>query len=296
MSGRTKRILYTVTSVFLMLAAAAGSLLLMFFYAKSTLDYALIALVVLLCRVLPVLFHEVGHLLFGLTAGLRPIAVSVGWLTFGKGKVKFGKRDADGATLMLPKKAKHARGKLIFFALGGAVSDLAIGGVLLALFFVLPFHSALLFFSELAPFFLAEGILALLPAELSAGKTDGAVVLSHIKKTSDAEVELRVFVAHGLLYRGTFSEIPREILFNTPVVREDLPAFVGLLQLRLLWLLDRGEMEEAKKTLERLLSLEEDFPEDKLGERYAPCLEGKPPLDGEPSPLYGVRELTERLK
>ncbi len=256
MSGRAKRNLILSVSVLLFLAATAGACLLTCFYAQGILDFALFAVAVL-CEILglPVFFHEAGHLLFGLLAGLRPVSFSFEWVTVGRGFVRFGRNAGAGETRMLPRSPKNIRGKIAFFSLGGAVCNLLFGALFLLLFFLLPFRSALLFFAELAPFFLFEGVRALLPAELSAGPTDGAVLLGLIKKTPDTEVALRVMAAQGMLFSSTYAEIPRELLFDTPVVREDLPAFLALSELRWQYLLYMGEEEEAHRAFCRFSEL-----------------------------------------
>ncbi len=260
MSGRAKRNLILAASVLLFLAATAGACLLLYFYAEGRLDYALFA-VALLCEVLgiPVLFHEAGHLLFGLFAGLRPVSFSFGWFTVSRGGVRFGRNAGAGETRMLPKNPKGLRGKIAFFSLGGAVCNLLFGALFFLLFFLLPFRSVLLFFAELAPFFLCEGVCALLPAELPAGPTDGAVLLGIVKRTPDAEVALRVMAAQGMLVSSGYASLPRELLFSAPVVREDLPAFLALSELKWQFLCAAGE--DALPELVRFVRLTEYLPD-----------------------------------
>ena len=185
---------------------------------------------------------------------------------------------------------------MIVFALGGGVFNLIIGGALLALYLCLPYHSGLLFCGLLSLFLLYEGIRALVPCELVAGKTDGGVLLGLMKKAPEEEVMLRVLEAQGILYRNSFAQIKKELLFETPVVREDFPAFAALLLLRLQYLL--YHREDAQAVLERLETLSEYFSEGERAELryYKAVMRGKKPENStKKEPLFGVRELKNDL-
>ncbi len=266
MSGKTKRTIYYVVEFALFLAATAGVVLLCIFFAQSDLDYVLLPFVFLAESLrLPVLVHELGHLLCGLAVGLRPVSFSIGFLTVGKGSVRFSLSEGAGSTVMLPRGGGRVRSRIAFCTAGGALLNFVLGGALLASFFALPLHSALLFFAEFALFLLYEGVCALLPAELPAGKTDGAFLLGLLKKTPDAEVTLRVMTAQGALYKKTYSELPHELLFDVPVVREDSAAFLALLQLRYRALVSAEDPAAVSEIL-RLQSLFEYLPAASRGE------------------------------
>lgn len=290
MSGRTKRILYTVLDWALWLAALGGAAA-MFATVPPSFGvaeylaggFALVAAVVLQ---IPALVHELGHVIFGLSAGMK--LVSVRFSPFGGSTA--------GATEMFPKNGKHIRAKALCFTLGGGLFDLLFGGALLALFLCLPYHAALLFCGMCALFFLAEGIRAFLPAELAAGKTDGAVAYGILAGKSEEDILLRVMEAQGILYRGTFAEIPRGLLFDTPTVREDLPAFHALLLLRVQFELFNGRAEEARGVLKRLSSLSEELSAEAEEERarYEGFFAGEF-MPSEKNPFRGIRELEEAL-
>ena len=270
MSGRAKRILYTVLDCILWMGAIVGvALVLLYAVPSENGRPALadrIACYAIACCVLlrvPVLLHELGHLLFGLFVGMKPVAFTVSLFRIAGGRIKFiGYSQTAGATEAVPKNGKHVRAKFIVFALGGGVLDLLFGGVMLALFLCLPYHAGLLFCGLLALFFLAEGIRSFLPAQLPAGKTDGALVLGVLKRAPEEEVLLRVLTAQGILYRGHFSELSQALLFEAPVVREDCPQYHALLELQYCYLLSTGEKVRAESALNRLESLSEYFSEE----------------------------------
>lgn len=104
MSGRTKRILYTVFMTVTGLVAVAGTILVGFFGVIQDADQTLgcsIALVIfaLFCIFLPpnVLIHECGHLCFGALFGMQFVSVSVSRLQISKqGLRRLGKRAVAG--------------------------------------------------------------------------------------------------------------------------------------------------------------------------------------------------------
>ena len=83
-------------------------------------------------------------------------------------------------------------------------------------------------FSEEQPSKVAFRTLTWLPA----GKTDGLVLKELIKRTGETEIAVRVMQAQLLLQNRSAGTLPRELLFDVPVVREDSPAFIELLKLQ----------------------------------------------------------------
>lgn len=260
MSGNSKRILYNVIGFVLWLAAFAGAVLLILFTVPKPIETSSFWLVwtalLLIALRIPATVHEMGHLLFGWLCGMKFAGVTVSYLRIAGGKVRFVRTDYKGSTEMYPKNGKHVFGKTLAFTLGGAVFCLAVGGLLLALYFILPYNDGCLFGALMGIYVLYEGLIALYPAELPAGKTDGAVLLGLLKRAPEENVMLRVLTAQGILYKGTYQEIEKDLLFSAPVVREDLPAYHALLRLQVDYLKEMGETEEMQLTLERLRSLQ----------------------------------------
>lgn len=291
MSGKTKRILYHAADAVLFLAALAGAVLMFLAAAKQEAglgEYiAAGALIVAFTLRIPVFLHEAGHALFGLLAGMKLVSVRVSLL--------FWKGETAGRTLGFPKRGRGAKGKLICFVSGGSVLNFIAGGALLALYLALPYHAGLLFAGMFSLFSLYEGIRALIPAEFSAGKTDGKLLLGLLRGDAEEDVLLRVFTAEGYLYRGEFSDLPRELLFGAPVVREDLEAYHALLLFRAQYLLAEGERTEAERELDRLLSLGEYLTEEtrREAERYKGFFRGT--FEPEDALLGGVAALEEAL-
>ena len=262
MSGRSKQIAYYIFLAVVTLCGAAGTALLAYFglrFADLAAIFVLLAFCVCIFLFpLHTVLHEAGHALCGTVCGMRAVALSVGCVRFDWSK-KFTATfslspETSGAAALLPRNSRGVRGKLIFALIGGALFNFIYGAVFLALFFVLPHSPALIFFILFAPLNLCEGLLALYPVELTAGKTDGKFALDLIKKRPDAELSLRVMTAQGALYRKTYAELPHDLLSDVPVVREDSTAFLALLQLRYRAHVSVGDPEAAAEAT-RLQSL-----------------------------------------
>lgn len=294
MSGKTKKRLYFVFDGLLFLLACACVVLSFFMFrftdrSPALWDYvAAAAFAVAVLLHVPTLVHEAGHLLFGWLAGMKKAAFHVALI--------LRRGDVAGRCEMFPKNGNHTKGKFLSFALGGVAANLLVGGGLLALYFSFPYHPVFFFCLLLAPFMIYEGLRALLPAELATGKTDGAVIFGAIKNSPEEQVMLAVLKAQGILYREGFGKVQRDLLFQTPVVREDLPAFHALLMLRAQYLLSRGEDAEAKNTLDRLYELSEYLGIEEQFEikRYFRYFEGK--FEAKKNPLVGVETLEGELE
>ena len=271
MSGRTKKILYTVFGIIAALCAYGGVMLLMYFFclaegapltATEPAVYASVIAFLAFAVFFPLnlVFHELGHLLIGMCAGLKPISVQIGYLVFTRGKIGVSfSSDANGMTALLARNPQNMRGKYLAAALGGAALNILYGIVFLTLFLCLP-TPATLFFGLFAPLQFYEGLLAIVPARLSAGPTDGAVAKGLVKREPFAEVMLAVLKTQSSLVRETYAEIPEKWLFGAPVIQEDDPLFIALTQLRWQYLFFNGDEEGAVKQLERLEDLYEYYP------------------------------------
>ena len=222
-----------------------------------TLYAALCALAVYILVSPVVLVHECGHLVFGACARLRPVSVRVGRFVIAGKKIRLALSSTAGETVLVPKDIKGVRGRMIAAALGGATFNLIFGIVFSVLFFVLPANPILLFFELFAPLHLYEGIAALLPAELNSGRTDGELVRQLKEGTPAAQVFCNVLSVQGIVFQNTFDKVDEKLLFDTPVVREDDPAYLSLLHLRWQYLMWKGESERAQKELFRLEELGE---------------------------------------
>lgn len=272
MSGRAKRRIYYLVTAICLLAALAACVLMAYSHCREsgTVLYTVFSFL-LFCGVYVlvspcVLVHECGHLFFGACARMKPISVCVGRLHVKGKKVRFAFSSAAGKTELVPRGEKNVRGRMIAASLGGAAFNFLFGIVFAVLFFVLPANPVLLFFELFAPLHLYEGISSILPAQLNAGRTDGELVRQLKNNTPEARVFVNVLTAQGILFSETFDKVDEKLLFDTPVVQEDDPAFLSLLHLRWQYLMWKGETERAEKELSRLYGLSEYLDESAAAE------------------------------
>lgn len=268
MSGRGRKTLYYVLSVGCLLAALAACALMVYsvYLESGALLYTLIALLAF-CGVYIltspcVLVHECGHLFFGACARLKPVSVCIGRLKFEKKRARVVFSSAAGKTEFVPRGEKNVKKRFMAAALGGAVFNFVFGIVFSVLFFVLPANPVLLFFELFAPLHLYEGIAAILPARLNTGYTDGELFRSLKNNAPEAQVLVNVLTAQGVLQNETFDKLNGNLLFDTPVVREDEPAFLSLLHLRWQYFMWKNQTAEALGAINRLSELRDYLDEE----------------------------------
>ncbi len=167
MSGRTKRILYAIVTIFGHLAALAAAVLACYYSAQR--DWIVLAIFGVFYAVLPlnVLVHELGHIFFCLIVGMGLEGVKVGRVLFfrerGKLRLRFSVwGNTAGECAIYPKSERGIRGKFLTATLGGAIFNFLYAAVFFPLYFLVPQYPALLFFEMFAPLSLLEGIAAIL--------------------------------------------------------------------------------------------------------------------------------------
>ena len=100
-------------------------------------------------------------------------------------------------------------------------------------------------------------ILNVVPLEYPDGKTDALIALG-IKKDYPAEKTMvAAMYIQGKLSEGySFGEIEENYYFDLPQLCEDEPLFAVMLDLRYRYYLDKGDMQNAAKTLNRLATVQ----------------------------------------
>ncbi|MDE7158961.1 MAG: site-2 protease family protein, partial [Clostridiales bacterium] len=195
--------------------------------------------------------HELGHTVFAALAGFRTVQFSIGKYVFTKHGIRYDAyNEAAGATAIFPKTEKNIRQRYAFVSLGGIIFNLVYGSVFLTLYFVLPHHPALVFFELLAPMNLFTGLLQLLP--IPRGRTDFMTFYGCLKNKPFAQIACNILQAQSILYQHSYRAIPRELLYDTPVIREDDPLFILLLTLRLQYCLVLDDIEGVKAAATRM--------------------------------------------
>ncbi len=304
MSGYTKERIYQVCSLLLFAAALCGIICMVYFFLRdrtiAAADWILLVLFLLSLFLLPLhtLLHELGHLLLGaiVRMGFSSVVVGhFGFFRFGRRFRILGRIAHAGASEMYPRGAEHMRGRFLLYLLGGAGTELLFGVLFLVLYFLLPPSHALMFFALYAPLCLYEGIMALLPVQLSAGKTDGYLLAALLFRRADGEALLAVMRAGGMLYRGTFETLPPALLQDVPAIPASDPCFFMLLRLRWQYAYAVGDRIHAAAELNRMSRLFEDLPSEAREEALCDLVWAqKKGLLVQGEQTYALPELAER--
>ena len=237
-------------------------------YGGRMID-AVIKLVVgaLFAGIINAFAHELGHLIAGKKNGFVLSEITVWffrWKRIGK-KTKFSLvmiGDEAGYTEMIPTKKENVKIGFIKMTRGGIIASLVLTIFGLPPLFM-PFLPVWVF--VLWAMFLPMGAYYFfgnfLPVISMGARNDGAVLLS-MKKNDDASkgTENLLKIQAELYHGKTPSEIDDELYFNLPQLPEDDMLFAMLLNARYAYFLDKEDFENAKKVLDRLLSLEEYLP------------------------------------
>ena len=210
------------------------------------------------------LLHELGHYYGGKKNSFvfsEMVVWFFKWKKQGK-KVKFEfvmMGNEAGYTQMIPSDESVVEKGLKIMTRGGIIAS-----ILLMLVGIVP-----IFFVEISPWiyciwvmFFPIGIYYFLgnalPKETMGVRNDGAVLFGIKKNDDQTKTIYSLLKIQAFLYNGkTPSEIDEKYYFNLPQLPEDNLTFIMLLSARYSYYLDKGDYENAKKTTERMLSLED---------------------------------------
>ena len=207
--------------------------------------------------------HELGHVYFAKTQNMRIEYVKFfcfKWIRK-QGKLRFAFASPFTAeqTQVIPKKGGNMQKRAGKYTLGGlAFSGALINALAVYLLISGCFFDVSYFALGVIPYVLYLFLLNVLPVEYASGKTDMFVYIG-MKKGYDAEkVMLSAMEIQGRIFAGeSFAEMDEKLYFDLPVLCEDEPLFLVITDLRYRLYLERGDVENAGKELNRLASLEE---------------------------------------
>lgn len=218
-----------------------------------TLSMALVAL--WLSAALHMVFHELGHMAFGLACGMRPLAVSFGRYLFVRQTSGWCQHPAmvvkgiGGFAMMLPKPGRaFGNGSMTLFVLGGAAMNLflAIAGVVvLQLLSQAPaeLRNAVGLFALLGFWVTA---INLTPRLSHGWMTDGRWLLETLRGTEQSRILRDTMRILALSRSGIRPSAWPSLLQDTSILSSFFPAAVmEVLRLELLRALDRGDRATA---------------------------------------------------
>lgn len=226
-------------------------------------------LTALLALFLVLLTHELGHLLFGKLAGMRPfllitgplkmVATQSGWQVSLNTNLSL----AGGLAACMPVRTDTLRRDLLWLVAGGPITSL-LGSLLgFLLYALVPDGSPWSFFWLL--FGITAGaicITTLIPAKTSGFMTDGAQILSLLRGGTDVEQRALLLVLQAESIKGTRPrDYSSDVLQRLRSMRSNplMGASVDLLDYS--YHLDRGDVPQAGALLDKVLASEKDLPE-----------------------------------
>jgi len=197
-------------------------------FGKSTL-IGLIFASIIVGFFVSVLIHELGHLLFGVAAKMKPVAMMVGpccwkfeeekrWpkLTFQKGIV-------GGLTLCVPTEMTELKKPLVRFIVGGPLGSFALGAACIAFYSVSPMLLKIpLIFTALITILL--GLYNLYPKTVAGMHTDGARLRTLFKNNAACDEMIAQFLLSAHMYaEGTPNDWPQDQIDTLVKATEDSP-------------------------------------------------------------------------
>ncbi len=251
------------------------------FSSVSDLRILYLILGIILALFINTLFHELGHLILGKVNGFSLISISVWFFKWTKNsnKTTFSfilPSEESGATEMIPKSKDNIEKHYRAYTFGGILFSFIL--FIISIAFVLLYS-----FLPQWTFFLFAGFLpvsayyffgSILPMESDCVKNDGAIFWG-IGKDDSIKVSINLLLIHSYLYNGISpSNIPENLYFDLPQIREDDLNFILLLNARYYYYLDKEDFINAKKQIDRLLSLEDYVPKSMMTTIKADALYG----------------------
>ena len=202
--------------------------------------------------------HETGHILMAKRSGMKILYAKFFCFQWKKkaGKLRFSLASpfAPDQTQVLPTYSENMQKRAQAYTAGGLIFGGAFA-LLLTVFALLVFFlwKTDYFLFGLLPYAWYLFLLNAMPLEYASGKTD-ALVYKGIKKGYPAEKNmLSAMQIHGELFQGkSFAEIDEKLYFDLPVLCEDEPMFAVMLDLRYRYYLEKGDLQKAGETLNRL--------------------------------------------
>lgn len=266
-----------ITNYIITMAAMLGALFLAVYvcnlvYGGDIIDAAIQFLVgAIIAGFVHTAAHELAHLIVGKKNGFAFSSITIWFFKWSKirNKIRFDLTmigEEAGYTEMIPTSSDNLSRRFVKMTSAGYIASLIFTIIGLPAIFLALYTDALnVWVYCIWVMFLPIGVYftlgTALPASSYGVRNDGAVVYGIKKDDDESKVTLAVLDFQAQMYSGkTPSEVDEELLFNVPQLPEDSITFAILLNSRYMYYLDKGDYANAKKTTERLISLEEYMP------------------------------------
>lgn len=205
-------------------------------------------------RMIYIIVHELGHLIFGLCAGFRPYSFSIGPIILRKGGLGFSLKSQYGSCVMYPVNMRNFYRKDFWYLFGGSLFSLlgAGAGALFLFYPALGLNQASYLFLSLWFLVFTYGFFReVLPYADRVSESDGAKMLGILRKSPDMQMNLKLFSIQCELIAGVRpKDFQKEMLFDTPVLPDNSTPRLLMENYRYLYYVDRGEIESAVKSMD----------------------------------------------
>lgn len=248
--------IYAIVCTLLLLAGLTAC----FFFAWkiAVLEAVKCLCAVVVCLAIAPTVHETGHMLMARRNGMQVLYAKFFCFKLvrknGKLRLGFASPFSPDQTQVIPRYADNMQKRALSYTAGGLVFSGVFATLLTALALIVFFvYKPDYFLFGCLPYAWYLFLLNVAPVEYASGKTD-ALIYRGIKKGEDVEKNmLSAMQIHGELFQGkSFAEIDENLYLDTPVLCEDEPMFAVMLDLRYRYYLEKGDMQKAGETLNRL--------------------------------------------
>lgn len=239
-------------------------------YASSFWELVLLLVAgAILGAILVSFFHELGHLIVGKKNGFAFISMSILFFKWSKvkNKVKFsfsGIGNQIGYTEMVSKTTVNLKKRFRRMTVGGIYFSIIpmLVGIVPIFLTNLPLWAYCLWVM-LTPVALFSILDNGLPQISDGVRNDGAIAKELKKDTDASKVLININCIQSEMYQGkTPAEVDEALYFDLPQLPEDDMLFFFLLNARYNYYLDKEDFDNAKKTIQRMLLLEEYVPKE----------------------------------
>ena len=231
------------------------------------LQIAVVFLTLFVAHQLHIILHEAGHLLFGKLSGYHFVSFRVynQMLVKEHGKLvrkKYNVVGTGGQALMSPPELKNGTFPLALYNMGGALMNVLVGALCLWLFFLVPSFWKAAFLTA-AVLGVGMGLINIIPLRVGGIPNDGYNLLTLRRKQNAAArhafwVMLR---ANAMVASGSRArEFPAQWFDWIDMAHLDDPLVASAAVLRYNYLLDSGELAEARSLLQTLFDTATELP------------------------------------
>lgn len=219
---------------------------------------------VVLAIVLSTLFHELGHLLFGVLAGFKITAFHFLGITFSSNGIRFrASKNAWGYCSGILRKSSRPSLRFSFFIFGGLFGALCFSVFCIVSLFVFKSNPVICaLFGGGSAVALACFLFDAFPISFGGVKTDGGYLGGLIVGNASVKVAVNCLLVEGQMANGIrISEIDQNLLFSNPVLPDDDVNSAVMYSHQYYYFLEKKDFENANKALSHIEETFEFLPD-----------------------------------